>query len=68
MATLRVLHVDDEPDIREIVQVSLNLDPEMEMRSCGSGQEALEVLAAWTPDVILLDVMMPTMDLSLIHI
>lgn len=62
MATLRVLHVDDEPDIREIVQVSLNLDPEMEMRSCASGQEALEVLGAWTPDVILLDVMMPNMD------
>lgn len=62
MTALRVLHVDDEPDIREIVQFSLNLDPEMEARSCVSGREALEVLRTWTPDVILLDVMMPIMD------
>src|SRR5688572_28594461 len=62
MAAFRVLHVDDEPDIREIVQVSLNLDPEMEMRSCASGPDALEVIRTWTPDVILLDVMMPIMD------
>ena len=62
MAALRLLHVDDEPDIREIVQISLSLDPEMETRSCGSGQEALDVIRIWTPDVILLDVMMPIMD------
>ena len=62
MAALRLLHVDDEPDIREIVQISLSLDPEMETRSCGSGQEALDVIQVWTPDVILLDVMMPIMD------
>ena len=62
MATLRVLHVDDEPDILEIVQFSFKLDPELETRSCGSGQDALEVLRSWTPDVILLDVMMPIMD------
>ncbi len=62
MAAFRVLHVDDEPDIREIVQVSLNLDPEIEMRSCASGPDALEMVRTWTPDVILLDVMMPIMD------
>jgi CheY-like chemotaxis protein len=62
MAALRVVHVDDEPDIREIVKMCLNLDPEMEMRSCASGQDALDLISGWTPDVILLDVMMPTMD------
>lgn len=62
MTTLRVLHVDDEPDIREVVDVSLSLDPDFETRSCGSGQEALAVAADWSPDVILLDVMMPVMD------
>jgi CheY-like chemotaxis protein len=62
MTTLRVLHVDDEPDIREVVEVSLSLDPDFETRSCGSGQEALAVAADWPPDVILLDVMMPVMD------
>jgi CheY-like chemotaxis protein len=62
MMALRVLHVDDEPDIREVVEISLGLDPEFLTRSCASGQEALAVAADWAPDIILLDVMMPVMD------
>jgi CheY-like chemotaxis protein len=62
MTTLRVLHVDDEPDIREVVDISLGLDPGFSTRNCASGQEALGVAAEWAPDVILLDVMMPVMD------
>jgi len=62
MSSLRVLHVDDEPDIREIVAASLGLDPEFELRDCDSGAEALTAAAAWRPDLILLDVMMPVMD------
>jgi CheY-like chemotaxis protein len=62
MTALRVLHVDDEPDIREVVEFSLGLDPDLVMRSCASGEEALGVAEAWTPDVVLLDVMMPVMD------
>jgi CheY-like chemotaxis protein len=62
MTALRVLHVDDEPDIREVVEISLGLDPDFETRSCGSGLEALAVSADWPPDIILLDVMMPVMD------
>jgi two-component system OmpR family response regulator len=62
MTTLRILHVDDEPDIRELVVLSLGLDPDFMVRSCGSGREALAVAADWQPDFILLDVMMPAMD------
>jgi CheY-like chemotaxis protein len=62
MTALRVLHVDDEPDIREVVEFSLGLDPDLVMRSCASGEEALAVADAWTPDIVLLDVMMPVMD------
>jgi two-component system OmpR family response regulator len=62
MTTLRVLHVDDEPDIREVVEISLGLDPGLSTRNCASGQEALGVAAEWAPDIILLDVMMPVMD------
>jgi CheY-like chemotaxis protein/HPt (histidine-containing phosphotransfer) domain-containing protein len=62
MTALRVLHVDDEPDIREVVELSLGLDPGLAVRSCASGEEALGVVEDWAPAIILLDVMMPVMD------
>jgi CheY-like chemotaxis protein/HPt (histidine-containing phosphotransfer) domain-containing protein len=62
MTALRVLHVDDEPDIREVVELSLGLDPDLVVRSCASGEEALAVVEGWAPAIILLDVMMPVMD------
>ena len=58
----RILYVDDEPDIREIATMALELDPALEVRACASGQEALAVAADWAPDLALLDVMMPDMD------
>jgi CheY-like chemotaxis protein len=58
----RILYVDDEDDIREIAQMSLELDPQFEVRSSASGIEALADAADWQPDLILLDVMMPDMD------
>jgi CheY-like chemotaxis protein len=62
MSAIRILHVDDEPDIREIVGLSLSLNPEFELRTCGSGADAITAAAAWSPLLILLDVMMPGMD------
>jgi len=62
MTSLRVLHVDDEPDIREVVEMALGLDPSLAVQSCGSGRDALAAAADWSPDLILLDVMMPGMD------
>jgi CheY-like chemotaxis protein len=62
MTALRVLHVDDEPDIREVVEFSLGLDPDLVMRSCASGAEVLSVAEIWSPDIVLMDVMMPVMD------
>jgi CheY-like chemotaxis protein len=58
----RILYVDDDDDIREIAQMSLELEPGFEVRACASGREALAEAAAWRPDLILLDVMMPEMD------
>lgn len=60
--TLRVLYVDDEPDIREIVALSLSLDPALAAETAASGAAALERAAAGGLDLILLDVMMPDMD------
>ena len=62
MTTIRILHVDDDLDIREVVELSLGMDPDFMLQSCGSGREALAVAAEWQPDLILLDVMMPVMD------
>ena len=62
MTCLRILHVDDEPDIREVVELSLSLDPAFSVRSCASGGDALSAVAEWPPDLILCDVMMPVMD------
>jgi CheY-like chemotaxis protein len=67
---VRILHVDDEPDIREVVEMSLGLDSDFATRNVGSGKEALVVAAEWLPDLILLDVMMPAMDgpATLVHL
>ena len=62
MSSLRVLHIDDESDVREVVEMSLNLDPEFAVRGCASGKDGLAAAAEWRPDLILLDVMMPDMD------
>ena len=62
MSSLRVLNIDDEPDILDIVAASLGLDPEFEVRGCGSGSDGLTAAAEWHPDLILLDIMMPVMD------
>jgi len=37
MHVYRLLHVEDEPDIREVVEMSLALDPEIILKSCASG-------------------------------
>ena len=63
MTRLHVLHVDDEPDIREVAAMSLELDETMSLTSAASGAEALTLLeAGCRPDVILLDVMLPELD------
>jgi CheY-like chemotaxis protein len=62
MSTIRILHVDDEPDIREVVDMSLGLNPEFEVRACATGEEAIVTATEWSPLLILLDVIMPGMD------
>lgn len=59
---VKVLYVDDEPDIREIACLSLELDDGLDVRACASGAEAIAVASEWHPDIVLLDVMMPGMD------
>lgn len=57
-----ILYAEDENDIRAIAQVALEDIGAFHLRFCADGYEVLEVLKQYTPDLILLDVMMPGMD------
>lgn len=56
------LLVDDDPDIRMVGELVLASVGGWTTYVAGSGERALELARAHVPDVILLDVMMPTMD------
>jgi CheY-like chemotaxis protein len=58
----RVLLIDDEQDIREIVEVSLELVAGWDVVTVSSGAEGLERAAVEQFDLILLDVKLPDMD------
>ncbi|MBL4690220.1 MAG: response regulator [Rhodospirillales bacterium] len=63
MAELKkILHVEDEPDIREIALLALETVGGFSVESCGSGDEALEKAPGFMPDLFLMDIMMPGMD------
>jgi CheY-like chemotaxis protein len=57
-----ILLVDDEDDIREVAQMSLEMTAGWEVHTAPSGADGLRMAAELKPDAILLDVMMPGMD------
>lgn len=57
----RIVHVEDDPDIREIALIALEMVGGLEVVQFSSGQEALKGAVAAQPDLFLLDVMMPGM-------
>jgi DNA-binding response OmpR family regulator len=58
----RILHVEDAEDIRKIVEVILVRMGNYTVLQCASGQEAEQKAVEFTPDLILLDVIMPGQD------
>ena len=56
----RVLIADDEPNIVTSLEFLME-QAGLEVRIARNGQEAIEVAAAFEPDLILLDVMMPVL-------
>ncbi|HEY6551712.1 MAG TPA: response regulator [Vicinamibacteria bacterium] len=59
---MKVLIVDDEPDIRRIARLSLSRLGGMEVIEAGTGEEGLRQAREQRPHAILLDVMMPGRD------
>ena len=57
----KILHIEDESDIREIAHMALDMIGGFEVMQAGCGSEALEVIEAFAPDLILTDVQMPGM-------
>jgi NO-binding membrane sensor protein with MHYT domain/CheY-like chemotaxis protein len=58
----RVLVVEDEPDAQAMLLHHLHAEKNVETRVADSGIRALQELASFVPDLILLDVRMPKMD------
>ena len=57
----RILLVDDEPDILELIEYNLAKEG-YEIETAENGREAVDKAAEFKPDLIILDVMMPVMD------
>ena len=57
----RLLVVDDEPNIRELLSASLRYAG-FEVATAADGQQALELAESFRPDLLVLDVMMPGLD------
>ncbi len=62
MTGKRILVIDDEDDIREVAQLSLEMVAGWEVLTACSGHEGIAVASKEQPSAILLDVMMPEMD------
>ncbi len=58
---LRVLVVDDEPNIVDVISMALRYEG-FEVASAGTGEDALAAVAAFRPDLMVLDVMLPDME------
>ncbi len=58
----RILYVEDQPDIRLVAKMALEVVGGFTVTACASGQEALHCAPDAMADLLLLDVMMPGMD------
>ena len=61
MATERILVVDDEEDLLELVQYNLAKEG-YQVRCVATGEQAIREARAYLPDLVLLDLMLPAVD------
>ena len=58
---LRVLVVDDEPNIVDVISMALNFQG-FAVESAGAGAEAISKVASFKPQLMVLDIMLPDME------
>lgn len=58
---IKILIVDDDPDIRDVLKLTLS-EEDYEVIEAGDGQTALKLITTRAPDLVLLDYKMPKMD------
>lgn len=58
----KLLYVEDDDAIAEVTILALQELGGFEIRHCTSGQQALDCVSSFAPQLILMDVMMPGMD------
>jgi len=61
-ALKKILYVEDQKDIQLIARVALESISHYQLKICDGGEQALDCMAECSPDLILLDVMMPGID------
>lgn len=57
----RILVVDDEPDITELLSYNLRKE-NYDVQTANNGREAIEIAKEFIPELIILDIMMPELD------
>jgi CheY-like chemotaxis protein len=62
MSTKQILVIDDNTQIRQMIQATLEQLTDWEVKVASSAQEGLSTADEQSPDAILLDLMMPEMD------
>jgi two-component system, OmpR family, alkaline phosphatase synthesis response regulator PhoP len=60
-SSLKILLVDDDPDILELLEYNLNREGFL-TKTAENGKIAIEIAESFMPDMIIMDVMMPVMD------
>lgn len=61
MSDIKVLVVDDEPNIRDLLSASLKFAG-YDVQTAINGKQAVEAAVNWQPEIIVLDVMLPDMN------
>lgn len=60
--SLRVVLIDDDPDLRGLVKMTLEFTAGWQVFTAASGSEGINVVREVKPDVAIVDFMMPEMD------